>query len=558
MSDILKGGGFFNRYLIEATLTAQAPFHIGNGELKERNDLKDDDGNALKVSEVISDTNGKPYLPGSSTRGIMRQWLRECMTITSQRLELHTDNAVKDILKIEDAKHRDEKLLQYLLAHTSAIEKLFGTTLAEGKLEVWDATCATTVKTGSSPWLAGWRQDRITYVAKSVAIDPATGTAEDKKLYNFELVPEGVSFKLKLSGQNLSDEEMGIVLLLLNAFDDDMNPMTLGSMGKRGFGQFSTTIDAVYRLEASQLPEWRTFAQTGTVAGYETLKRDIFKLDDAAIATLRSTAPSTQKPDSFREKWSMKLETPMVIRSGGKFGWKNAPGSKMRNKEMKFVWGFPKCDPLTEVGDLNFSIRIEGDEAKPYYHIPSSSIRGALREWAVTQLLPKECWNLEQCIKEIINGKQKPKYLDDILSLFGFAIETGDKLITEKYTKAGRLSIHAAPFSGNEPEPFVHGTWSNTGNHYGPENATRHVATRNPIDRITHAARDGGLHSFLEFSAGQLVDVIIHIDDPTEFDKNLSAAWKEEINSGMIRFGGLTGVGRGRVSISLKEVCCDA
>jgi len=82
------------------------------------------------------------------------------------------------------------------IATSSDLERIFGTQHNEGKLEVWDAYCTSRVdeQDDNNGQMCFWNKKRMTYVAKSVAINPETGTAEDGKLYNYELVPAGAQF----------------------------------------------------------------------------------------------------------------------------------------------------------------------------------------------------------------------------------------------------------------------------------------------------------------------------------------------------------------------------
>lgn len=509
MSTDKKGGAFRNRYLITATLEALSPFHIGTGSRDSRTDSNKTD---IEVSTVVTDCSGKPYIPGSSLRGAMRQWSKDWY------------------------------------GETAAWDNLFGSQDAEGKLEIWDAPCASESVTPTNAHLSGWDQQRLTYVAKSVAINPETGTAEEGKLYNFELVPIGARFKAAFSAQNLSEEEARLLGATINGFIDPIAPIVLGSMTKRGFGQFRIDEIKVYKLDKENLGEWKKHVDGKDTAGYESLKDDRF----------RSTLPEcTCKPTDISNKrhtetWEMTLETPLVVRSGGKFGWKNTAASKTRNNRMKFVWGQEKGS-LEEIGDLNFSIRLVGQEARPYYHIPSAGIRGALREWAITNLLPRKQWDMEAYLKDLPSGESVPEMMDNIINFFGFAVSTSNKERTKHCTRAGRLIINVEPFTETAEKPQMQGTWDEqAGNNYGPDNAQRHVKPRNPLDRITHAAKDGGLHNFLEFSAGQKVKVNISVKNPTDFDRRLLEVMKQEINDGMIRFGGLSGIGRGKATVISK------
>lgn len=503
MSMDKKGGDFRNRYLITATLEALAPFHIGTGS---REPWTDSNGTSVEVSTVVADYSGKPYIPGSSLKGALRQWSKEMYGVTE------------------------------------AWQNLFGSPDAEGKLEVWDAGCVSSSTTPSNPHLSGWKQDRLTYVAKSVALDPETGTAAEHKLYNFELVPEGACFQATFSAQNLTEDEAALVNAAINGFGHDTAPIVLGSMTKRGFGKFVIKNIKAYRLDSAGIVKWKEHVKGKETAGYKSIEDTAFTVELPAYKTGNT-------PNTLSETWTMRLETPLVVRSGGKFGWKNAAASKTRNHQMQFRWGREKGN-LEEIGDLNFSIRLDGNVAKPYYHIPSAGIRGALREWAITNLLPREQWDMEKYLKELPAGQDVPEMMQNIISLFGFAVSTPDKEITRKCTRAGRLIISVDPFNETEEKPTMQGTWgSSSDTNYGPSNAKRHVKPRNPLDRITHAAKDGGLHNFLEFSSGQQINLTITIKEPNDFDLRFLEVVKREINDGMIRFGGLSGIGRGRVSV---------
>jgi len=97
-----------------------------------------------------------------------------------------------------------------------------------------------------------------------------------------------------------------------------------------------------------------------------------------------------------------------------------------------------------------------------------------------------------------------PEMMRNIIDMFGFAVSTPDKKRTSDCTKAGRLIIDVEPFNETAERPTMQGTWNErAGNNYGPDNAQRHVKPRNPLDRITHEAKKGGLHNFWSFQRGR-------------------------------------------------------
>lgn len=541
-----KGGSFKNRYLIRGTLTAKSPLHIGSGADTTRDGMVDDKDEYLKISAVVVDAENRPYIPGSSLRGALRCWLSESFK-EEDREHGALDKVLKDLKSSEIA------------GETTRMERLFGSTYAEGKAEVWDAQCLSRPTTLTNARLSGWHKERVTYVAKSVAINPETGTAYDKKLYNFELVPEGAKFSFTITAQNLSNEEAGLLIIAVEGFNDKENPIVLGSMTKRGFGLFSCALDGIWRLDKTNIDTWKKHILNDNLAGYDSIRRSNYKLQANDIAGLKGLI---KKPNDvalpLTKTWIMTTVTPLVIRSGGSFKWKNSERGKTRNVDMSMNWSEEATDgDGHKVADLYFSVKLEGDEAKPYYHVPSSSIRGALREWAITHLLPSHWWNIEEGLKKHVKGeedyKDLPKHLTNLLLLFGFTVSTGDEKLDKEYNKAGRLTVKTEPFNETALRPYVDGeNWKANNNDYGPAYAKRHVKPRNPLDRITNAAKKGGLHNFLEFSKGQTFKTAIIVKNATDFDNDLIEWWEKEINKGMLRFGALSSIGRGRVSV--KEV----
>jgi CRISPR/Cas system CSM-associated protein Csm3 (group 7 of RAMP superfamily) len=544
MSANFKGGPFVNRYLIKAVLTAQAPFHIGTGQVVTRPEMKDKDGNLLQISAVATDGNSKAYIPGSGLRGALSDWLKE-----------------------------------NFVAPEAATKKIFGSMENEGKLEVWDAYCLTNITDATEYHGVGWDKGRLTYVAKSVAINPETGTAEEGKLYNYELVPTGARFAVTFSAQNLSEVEAALLLKVLKGFDHTLpNPIVLGAMGKLGFGIFDISNFKIYRLKKGDLSAWKKECAEDDLAGYDSISRDCFNLVPKKDSRLNSELvdelmnelikgyllPETKIVDKQIETLTLKLETPMVVRNGSHFGWKNSPKSKARNYKMEFNWGTKASSRHDQISDLYFSLKVVAENGiekiEEYYHVPSSSVRGALRQWTIQHLLDSKEWAINDTIKsltpnELINPTVKLLTLRQILDLFGFAIDGVNKEISKSFNSATRIKIIAEQFNSKCTSPIIDGDWSNgASNHFGPENVKRHIKTRNPSDRISHASKSGGLHSFLEFSKDEKFKVRIEITNPTLFDFKLLDLWESEINHGVIRIGGLTGIGRGRVSIEKREV----
>ena len=257
----------------------------------------------------------------------------------------------------------------------------------------------------------------------------------------------------------------------------------------------------------------------------------------------------------FRVEWNLELETPLVVRNGRKFSWDNSDNSKDRNNIIKVDWSNPKTYPH-EVMDLHAEVVIKNKKAMTKYTIPANSIRGVLRDWTIKHLITeRQKWRwtlfetlegdlLEQAVAELQKHMNGFSLLCD---LFGMIL--GSQESTDSLAQCGRLQISCEKFE-NESNPgmITIGKLNNNSN-LGPNNVSRQINQRGPVDRITHGAVSGGLHTFLEFSKGQNFTVNLSIVNPTTLDIELVTLWQREINTSMIRFGAITSIGRGKVKI---------
>lgn len=257
MTNQLKGDAFSNRYRIAGTLKTVSPLHIGTGNERpmefrseeEKKKIMEKVGKTPHISTIITDHRGKPLIPGSALRGVLRNWLLTVMEGIGTQWAVDRDYA--------ELLDQDQTVqIQQAQNDFSYLELLFGTPVNAGKVEVWDAICCTGDLEAMNDRLLGWDNRRLTYVDTSVAIDPARGTAKNKLLYKADVVPPGVTFELNLVAQNLSDEELGLVLLALEGFNSQIYPIQVGARGGRGYGRMEFKMGAVYRLERDGVKKW--------------------------------------------------------------------------------------------------------------------------------------------------------------------------------------------------------------------------------------------------------------------------------------------------------------
>ena len=267
----LKGEGFHNRYRLTGKLTTRSPLHVGTGEEVEKG----------KPTPIIKDERGKPLIPGSALKGVMRNWLWSVLAgMGDEWAKIH------EYTSAEYSKLSQEEQQDMVKTKFSWLELLFGTPFHEGKVEVWDATC----KTGDLQMqdaLLKWNHKSLTYVDTSVAIDPATGTAMEHLLYQYEVVPPGVEFELNVSGQNLNELELGMLLLAIQGFNSEIYPIQVGARSGRGYGRMQLEIKAIKCLDSTNAAAWIK----GIVQGFgETAQKS-----DAGYFRLPELAADRQK-----------------------------------------------------------------------------------------------------------------------------------------------------------------------------------------------------------------------------------------------------------------------
>lgn len=221
---------FTGRWLIRGTFTTSSPLHIGSGEQLDHPVLKSDDGRAVKFNAVMRDREGRPFIPGSSWRGPLRAWM----------------------LKAFDPQ-KVEALLGHQQKGASSTDSVGGK-VAFHEARITTAPTLTFAVGGEPPF---WDATKLTGIEASVAIQRRTRTAADKKLFNTEFVPAGVSFTVELTGQNLSDEEVAMLLRALQEFNiTDTDAITLGAEAANGWGRMTWGLGNVHHLTDSDVAAW--------------------------------------------------------------------------------------------------------------------------------------------------------------------------------------------------------------------------------------------------------------------------------------------------------------
>ncbi|MEO8382167.1 MAG: RAMP superfamily CRISPR-associated protein, partial [Acidobacteriota bacterium] len=301
---------FSKRWKISATLRTTSDLHIGTGE-RLTNRLaridREKKSQKVEVSAIATDHRNRAYLPGSGLKGALRSWL----------LEQFPDEV-------------------------TTIKGVFGaggdaTTSRGGKVEVHDAHASEEQPDAFAP-VPHWEVARLTGVTASAAIDRRTRTARDEKLFHREYVPVGITFEVSLSGDELDEVEVALLVRALQGFNDT-SPIQLGAETREGWGRFQ--CDAI-EVQSTDVALW--------------LDKKPWTSSTEAIRTLASR----RTPDALGNQ----LHIPLTIAFTGPF-LVNEPSRTKR--------------PGEENDLPNHAERVGVDEKVV---LPVSSFRGALRSRA--------------------------------------------------------------------------------------------------------------------------------------------------------------------------------
>lgn len=237
---------FHSRLHLVGTLTLETALRIGAGKSVDA---------AGPDLPVVKDTLHRPYIPGSSFKGVLRSHLEALLR--SLRSDLTCDPFTKEddpvsvkgiCLTMKDARGPDGKpivkgvrtlkedfkadpqgLNEILWSRSCRVCRVFGAPWLSSKVLVKDLLVV-------EPWFDQW------YLLRDgVGIDRDTETAAPGLKYDLETVPAGTRFTFELMLENASPAERGMVLLGLREFEQGRLP--IGGGRSRGLGWVQLSLD---------------------------------------------------------------------------------------------------------------------------------------------------------------------------------------------------------------------------------------------------------------------------------------------------------------------------
>lgn len=226
--------------LFDYRLTCKTGLHIGAGK------SVDFAGSDLPV---VRDASGRPFIPGSSFRGVLRAGIESfCFSLGIDDLHRKTPEDLPADVPEELAKGwKDLDLVQRLFGSVvdekrDAARGKTGKTISYGsRLQISDAIC----------------EDAALFeVRDGVGISRETRTAAQAVKFDVEVVPAGTRFSGRIRFKNPADYEVGLVAQALWMLGEGL--LLLGGKSSRGLGWVKVEITTPRELTAKALLDRQT------------------------------------------------------------------------------------------------------------------------------------------------------------------------------------------------------------------------------------------------------------------------------------------------------------
>ena len=214
---------FENQITITGELVTETPLHIGASE----DELFGVDNQVMKT------VDGKPIIPGSSLKGILRTYMERIgqagildhgeykkPCITSEKMCLTEVNNKEKRNQLKEIS--EEHYYDYIATQSCPICHLFGNPLRAAKVSISDSTV-------KGNWINQYE------VRMGVSIDRDTGTAVKNALYDFEVVPASTVFTFEVQCENVSPLELRWLLIGLESLRK--GNLKVGGKVARGLGK---------------------------------------------------------------------------------------------------------------------------------------------------------------------------------------------------------------------------------------------------------------------------------------------------------------------------------
>jgi len=210
-----------SRYIFKGELVLENEMHLGSGKGDGRTD-----------SLVVRDFKNKPFIPGSSLRGVLRSAIeriaaslgkKPCLLLSETKTCVTTNDILQDEFK-NLLKDKDQIKIEKFLIDDSRIClvcRLFGSPVLASKIRITDL-----------PLMVEKAEPAIRH---GVAINRDTETSQDKAKFDFEVVPKGSTFEFEIIGENLTDDDLSLLSIGIQEMID--GNFWIGGNSSRGLGK---------------------------------------------------------------------------------------------------------------------------------------------------------------------------------------------------------------------------------------------------------------------------------------------------------------------------------
>lgn len=252
---------FESRLEITADLVTETALRVGKG------------GEAAEPTAtdlpVLKDVEGRPFIPGSSLRGVLRSHVERIVRVleSSPKDGKGACNPVQEQEWCVTSKQMDDWREQ--ARRRSRDEREHESDDLWLAKRVWDHSCRV-CRVFGSPWLASRvriadllpASEARTEVRDGVAIHREKETVQHK--YDFETVPADTRFQLTIIAENLDEVERGLLWLGLRELE--RGHIHLGGFKGRGLGRVALKNLTLQKVDAADRPALRAYLVEGTLA----------------------------------------------------------------------------------------------------------------------------------------------------------------------------------------------------------------------------------------------------------------------------------------------------
>lgn len=233
---------FENRTIITGQLVAVDPVHIGASGNDSLNPSDLD-------SHVLKDLQGKPLIPGSSVKGVIRSRFEAVMRSIGETACNIFDNNDEDCVsnrlykEIADSKLSELEKAEKLYESSCTVCKLFGGKSVAGKLRFKDC------------YFIG--EKFISENRDGVGIDRDTGSVSGNAKYDFEIIPKGSRFDFVLIAENLDEKQRKYLSFIVDLLEgngiSEGDYLAFGGKTTRGLGRMKLENKNIEYTDADML-----------------------------------------------------------------------------------------------------------------------------------------------------------------------------------------------------------------------------------------------------------------------------------------------------------------